>query len=29
MRALPNWQSANAGVETWAGVARGPTYVTV
>ena len=29
MRALPNWQSANAGVEAWAGMARGPTYVTV
>jgi glutathione S-transferase len=29
MRSLPNWQSANAGVEAWAGFARGPTYVTV
>jgi glutathione S-transferase len=29
MRARPNWQSANAGVEAWANFARGPAYVTV
>jgi len=29
MRSLPNWQSANAGIDSWAGAARGPIYVTV
>jgi glutathione S-transferase len=29
MRARPNWQSTNAGVDAWAGMARGPAYVTV
>lgn len=29
LRALPNWQSSNAGVEAWAGFARGPAYLTV
>jgi glutathione S-transferase len=29
MRARPNWQAANAGVDAWADFARGPAYVTV
>jgi len=29
VRALPNWQTANAGLYAWAQHARGPNYVTV
>jgi glutathione S-transferase len=29
MRALPNWQATNSAIDGWAGMARGPTYVTV